>query len=233
MGDWLQQTSTNLRAASAGRYGEIIRLHITPELGKVQLTRLTPQQVSRFYTKLLDAGLSRTTVNNIHAVLHKALDQAVRWGLVNRNVTDAVDAPSRSRPDHVTWNGEQVRLFLAEADKDEFAALWWTAVYSGMRRGELLGLKWEDVDFEGGTVSVKRTYSRGADNKFTLGKTKTASGRRSIPLPAQVMSRLRAHHTRQMDALLSLGDDYMDRRLCVRQCYRPANTPQYSQRPLS
>jgi integrase len=209
--EWLRQASANLRPASVGRYGEIIRLHITPELGKSQLTKLAPQQVSRFYTKLLEGGMSRATIANVHTVLHRALDQAVKWGIVTHNVTDRVTKPSKGKPEHrAMWNDEQVRLFLAAADKDEFAILWWVAVYSGMRRGELLGLKWEDVDFDGGSVSVKRTYSRGAANKFELGKPKTQTGRRLVTLPSQVMARLKAHHLRQMDVRMEAGEYYQD-----------------------
>jgi integrase len=186
-------------------------LHIVPELGKIHLTKLTPQQVSRFYTELLEGGMSRATIANVHTVLHKALDQAVKWGLVNYNVTDRVTKPNKGKPaQYAVWNDEQIRIFLAAADKDDFAALWWVAVYSGMRRGELLGLKWADVDFESAALSVKRTYSRGAGNRYELGNPKTTSGRRLVTLPSQVMTRLKTHYTRQMDARLSVGDDYMD-----------------------
>ncbi len=208
--DWLKQASANLRPASTGRYEEIIRLHITPVLGKVVLNKLTAQQVSRLYASLLER-LSKSTVSNVHTVLHKALDQAMKWDLVSQNVTDKVDPPSKGKPEHHTWNDEQVRAFLRAADSDAYAALWWLAVYSGMRRGELLGLKWQDVDIDGASITIKHTYSRGVGNKYELGSTKTQSGRRTVTLPGQVLSRLKAHHTRQSDARLHLGDDYIDR----------------------
>ena len=80
-----------------------------------------------------------------------------------------------------------------------------------MRRGELLGLQWKDVDFDGGAVSVRRSYSRGADNKYGIGEPKTTSGRRLVTLPSQVMTRLKAHHLRQMDVRMEAGEYYQDR----------------------
>ena len=209
--DWLKQASANLKPASAGRYEEIIRIHITPAIGKVQLTRLTPQQVSRLYTTLKDAGLSGSTISNVHTILHKALDQAMRWQLVNRNVTEQVDPPRKGKPEHTIWNSEQVRAFLAVSDKDVYASLWRLAIHTGMRRGEMLGLQWTDVDFAKGALTIKRTYSRGAGNHYEIGSTKTMSGRRQITVAPVVVEWLKTQYTRQLDTRLSQGDDYLDK----------------------
>jgi integrase len=207
---WLKHISATIRPASHGRYSEVVRLHIKPELGKVQLAKLTPLQVQRFYGKLLDDGLSKSTVNNIHAMFHRALSQAMKWGLLTRNVTEMTEPPTRTKREYIVWTGDQVRSFLAVAERDEYAALWRLAVYTGMRRGELLGLKWEDIDLNKAVLSVKRTYSRGTDNKFEAGQTKTASGRRQITLPSNVVESLRTHRVQQLEARVHLKGDYHD-----------------------
>lgn len=216
LAEWLVTAEQTLRPASFGRYQEIVRLHLTPGLGKIQLAKLTALQVKTFYSKLLTPGtnrkkeLSKTSVNNIHNMLHKALDEAVRLGLLVRNVTDLIDAPKRTRPEHTTWTGEQVRAFLAVADTDAYAALWRLAVYTGMRRGELLGLKWDDVDLERAVLSVRRTYSRAEGGSYRLGSPKTASGRRQITLPPLVVNALRQHRVQQLEHRLKLGEAYTD-----------------------
>lgn len=207
---WLQHAKTSLKPGSYGNYGEVIRLHINPTLGRIRLAKLTPLHVQSLYNDLLEKGLSRSSVHKLHCIFHKALDQAMKWGLVFRNVTEAATPPSRPKPEYIVWNPEQVRAFLAQASKDEYAMIWRLAVYTGMRRGELLALKWEDVDFERKVLSVKRTYSRGTDNKYEMGSTKTASSRRQITLPSSVVEGLRAHYIRQMEARLELGVDYLD-----------------------
>jgi integrase len=211
LGEWLLHVAPTLRPASRGRYAEVIKLHIGPVLGRVLLAKLTPLDVQRLYADRLAGGLSPTTVSLIHNMLHKALKQAVRWGLLTRNVTEMVEPPSRARSQYTVWTGEQVRTFLAAADRDEYAALWRLAVYTGMRRGEMLGLQWADVDFERAVLSVKRTYSRGTDDKFELGQTKTASGRRQITLPSNLVGTLRAHRIKQLEDRLQMGEDYQDK----------------------
>jgi integrase len=210
LNDWLPIAAQTLRPASYGRYEEIVRLHIVPALGKALLAKLSPLQVTKFYGECLAGGKSKTTVNNIHNMLHKALDEAVRLGLLLRNVTDLIDAPGRSRPEYITWTGEQVRAFLEVSDVDDFGALWRLAIYTGMRRGEMLGLKWEDVDMERAVLSVRRTYSRGEHGRYVLGAPKTASGRRQITLPSSVVTSLRQHRVRQVEQRLHIGEAYKD-----------------------
>jgi integrase len=187
-----------------------VRNHFEPEIGHVQLVKLSPLDVQHLYTEKLASGLSPTTVVFLHNILHKALKQAVRWGLLVRNVTEAVDPPQEAKPEYMTWNEQQVVRFLGIADEDKLAAFWRLALLTGMRRGELLGLKWEDIDITRGTLSVKRTLSRSGDGTYTLGAPKTTAGRRSIALPRSAVESLRRHRIKQWEARLALKGTYID-----------------------
>jgi integrase len=207
---WLESAAPTLRPATARRYRDVARLHIVGVIGNLRLAKLTPGDVQRLYADRLAAGLSPTSVHHIHAILHRALDQAVRWGLLMRNVTDAVDPPRRSSPEMRAWDARQVAAVMAAGASDDLEALWRLAVFSGMRRGEILGLRWADVDLEGGELAVRRTLSRGATSRLEVGEPKTAAGRRRVSLSPSVVESLRRHRVRQLAQRLAAGPAYVD-----------------------
>lgn len=207
---WLEAVEPSLRPATFRRYADMLRVHILPQLGTRQLAKLTPADLQRFYANRLAYGLSSTTVHHLHVMLHRVLKQAERWGMVSRNVGSMVDAPRRTFPEITTWNLEQVNHFFTVSDRHDLAALWRLALLTGMRRGELLGLKWEDLDLDRGTLAVRRTLSRGKEGRWELGQPKTAAGRRSIALPASCVTSLRKHRARQNAERLRLGEIWED-----------------------
>jgi integrase len=210
---WLESAAPTLRPATARRYRDVARLHIVGVIGNLRLAKLTPGDVQRLYADRLAAGLSPTSVHHIHAILHRALDQAVRWGLLMRNVTDAVDPPRRSSPEMQAWDARQVAAVMAAAASDDLEALWRLAVFTGMRRGEILGLRWSDVDLESGELAVRRTLSRGATSRLEAGEPKTAAGRRRVSLSPSVVESLRRHRVRQLEQRLAAGPAYVDQDL--------------------
>lgn len=210
---WLPSIEPTLRPSTHRRYSDLMRQHVIPVLGGVRLVKLAPLDVQRLYADRLDAGLSPTTVHQIHNVLHRALRQAVRWGMTMRNVTEAVDAPRPVNPECHTWDAKQVATVLAVGDETHLAPLWRLALLTGMRRGELLGLMWKDVDIDRGVLAVRRTLSRGTGGTWEFGAPKTASGRRAIALPLSVVDALRRHRVRQLEERLALGDAWEDRGL--------------------
>jgi integrase len=210
---WLESAAPTLRPATARRYRDVARLHIVGKIGHVRLAKLTPSDVQRLYADRLTAGLSPTSVHHIHAILHRALNQAVRWGLLMRNVTDAVDPPRRSSPEMRTWDTRQVAAVLAKAADDDLEALWRLALLAGMRRGELLGLRWGDLDLDAGTLSVRRTLSRGSSSRLEIGEPKTGAGKRRVSLPASAVESLRQHRKRQLKQRLAAGPAYVDQDL--------------------
>src|SRR3712207_3778489 len=152
-------------------------------IGRRKLARLTALDVQGLYRDRLDSGLSPSTVNKIHTVLHKALSQAVRWDLIPRNPTDAVKAPRPVTKEMHPLSAEEARRLLKAAKDGELEALYVLAIHTGMRRGELLGLKWSDVDLENGRLPIQRTLTR-IDNgrRVALGDPKTRRSRRTVGL---------------------------------------------------
>jgi len=146
---WLEEVhKPTIRLTTYVKYRKIIDSHIVPALGHVRLQKLTPQQVQSFYRKKEREGLSPKTINSIHGVLHKALDNAVRWNLVARNVCDAVSPPRIVKAEIQPLTMEQARVLLRAARGHRLEALIVLALTTGMRRGELLGLKWQDINPE-------------------------------------------------------------------------------------
>jgi integrase len=213
LAQWLEAAAPTLRPSTNRRYLDLVRLHLVPVLGNVRLSKLGASDVQRLYADRLAAGLSPTSVRHVHGVLHRALDQAVRWGIVGRNVTEAVDPPRRITPEAKTWNAQQVATVLAAAGDDDLEALWRLALLTGMRRGELIGLRWRDLDLDRGILAVRRTLSRGHGSALIAGEPKTASGRRQIALPASAVDVLRRHRVRQLEVRLAAGPVYDDRDL--------------------
>ncbi|HST06368.1 MAG TPA: site-specific integrase [Chloroflexia bacterium] len=208
---WLEASASTVRPGSQRRYEDVVRLHLTPIIGRIGLAKLTPLDVQRLYQDRLARGqLSPATVNSVHVVLHKALKQAMRWGLLTRNVTEAVDPPRRTMPVYATWTQPQVAQFLKAADAHEHALLWRLALLTGMRRGEILGLRWDDVDTARGQIAVRQTRVRGADGHYEFGEPKTQKSKRSIAIPPTLADALRKLHITQHEERLALGlgEDY-------------------------
>ena len=210
---WLSDcVKDTIRVSTFERYKSIVELHISPALGRLRLKALTPAHVQGFYRGRLDSGLSPATVQKIHVVLHKALSQAVKWSLVPRNVTEAATSPRPTPKEMCPLSADEVRKLLETARGDRLEALWVLAVHTGMRQGELLALKWTDVDLEAGKVSVRRTLTR-VKGHYTLGEPKTKRSRRTVKLTAAATTALRSHLSNQMQDMDRLGDLYQDQGL--------------------
>lgn len=177
-------------------YKTIIDLHVVPELGRIPLSKLKPGDVQDLLNKKSAAGLSNRRVEMIHAVLRTALNQAVSWGELPRNVAALAKPPRTSRRDLKPFTPEEAQAFLIAAKGDRLEALYTVAVAIGLRQGEILGLRWEDVDLENSTLTVRHALQR-VDGELILVEPKSDSGRRAINLPAFAVRALKEHHTRQ------------------------------------
>jgi integrase len=209
---WLDAVRPSLRPRTFVRYEQLVRLHVRPDLGALALTKLSPQHLQRLYTSRLDAGLSSTTVNHLHALIHKALSNAVRWGTVNRNVADLVDPPRNRHFEIATLTAEQTRAFLDTAAGNRLEALFVLAVTTGMRQGELLGLRWRDVDLDVGMLQIRGSMQATPDG-LRIMEPKTPDSRRQVALSKQPVEALRRHRVAQAVERLRVGAAWEDNQL--------------------
>jgi integrase len=216
--DWLENTQReSIRARSYERYEEILRLHIVPALGQHLLHQLTAQHLQAFYARKRKEGLSATTISLIHTVLHKALACAVKWNLVARNVCELVSAPRRDQFEVQPLSAEQTHQLLEAARGHPLEALFVLALATGMRRGELMALKWQDIDFATGTIHIRRTLSR-IPSKLTAEKgkgyeeaePKTRKSRRSIVIAPFAIQALKRHRVHQLEVKRKAGPVWQD-----------------------
>jgi integrase len=195
---WLvDSVRDTVRSTTFERYEQVVRLHIRPVLGKLKLKNLSPAHVRGLYREKLDAGLSPRTVQYVHVTLHKALKQAIMDGLIPRNATEAVKPPQVRREEMQPLSPEQVKVLLEAARGERLEALYVLAVTMGLRQGELLGLKWEDVDLEARTLQVRRTLTT-AKGGPVLSTPKTKGSRRSVKLTQSAVEAFRSHLQRQL-----------------------------------
>ena len=189
---WLSSIKGTMRVGSWKQYEMVVRVHVNPALGTLKLEKLTALHVQSLYRQKLDSGVSPRRVLYVHVTLHRALKQAVKWLLIPRNVTDAVERPRPTTREIEPLDEEQVRRLLEAARGNRLEALYVLAVTTGLRQGEILGLQWKDIDFGRGILGVNRTIFGGVVN---LPKTKKS--RRGIRLSKTALSKLSEHKSRQ------------------------------------
>jgi integrase len=194
---WLADyAKPNLSPKSFERYESIARVHLIPALGRIALTQLRAEHIQALYTSKLNAGLNARTVRYHHVVLHKALQTALKWGLISRNVSDSVDVPKAKITEMQTWDESTVSQFLEVARDSQYYALFYTALFTGMRRSELLALRWQDIDFIYSQIYINRALHQLQDGSYIFTQPKSSRGRRTIALPPSAILTLRDHHDR-------------------------------------
>ncbi|CAN5548750.1 site-specific integrase [soil metagenome] len=211
---WLADSARGtVRKSTYDSYEGQLRRYVHPTLGRLALKKLTELHVQGLYRSMQDRGLSARTVRYTHAVLRRALKQAVRWKYIPRNPCDDTDPPRVQRDEMRPLNQNQARRLLSVAgasgpngEPDRFHALYVLAVHTGMRPGELLALKWEDVELEAEILSINRTLSM----KGEFAAPKTAKSRRRIRLTAGSIAALKAHRKRQLEERMRLSSLWRD-----------------------
>ena len=206
---WLRDyCRPNLSSRTHELYSYICNKHLIPKLGNKRLVDIRPQHLQRLYAEKAESGLSNRTVQLIHVTLHKALKNAVKAGLLVRNITESVDAPKIQRREMHVMSETDLHLFLEYAKDSPYYALFYTSLFTGMRRAELLALRWSDIDLELCQLSVTRSmqYIHGEDkkNRISFKEPKTAKSRRLIALSPSTVITLREHKAKQVDLRQSL-----------------------------
>ncbi len=206
---WLESVKPSLRPSTHKSYCDIARCHLIPALGHIPLAKLGPQHIQQMLAAKRQTGLSPRRVQYIRAVLRRALGQALRWGLVARNVATLVDPPRQERYEIKPLSPDQVATLLEAARGDRHAALYTLAIATGLRQGELLALRWTDLDEGRQSLTVGATLQK-VDREFRLLEPKTARSRRAIDLPAIAVAALRQHRASQLEERLRLGAAWQD-----------------------
>jgi integrase len=202
--EWLEGTvKTKVRSSTYTSYRDIVRLHLEPELGKVRLSKLTQTEVQRLLNQKLKEGLSPRRVDYIRAVLRGALNQALRWGRVSRNVAGLAHSPRIPKHEVEPLTPSQAAVLLDTVKGGRLETLCRVALALGMRQGEILGLSWDDVDLDEGVIHVRHSLQR-EDGTFVLVELKSDRSHRTIgPIPSDLIDALRAHRTRQAEDRLA------------------------------
>ena len=197
---WLPAIESTVRPTTFSGYRAHINLYVVPQLGAQQLQRLTPDQLSRFYRDLHKGGgrdggpLSANTVRRVHATIHRALRDGVRWGHLQRNPAQMAVKPRQPNvgtSNATTWTAAEVKSFLSTVEGERLQALWRVAVTTGLRRGELLGLRWVDVDVTGRRLAIRQTVTS-VGSQVIFGEPKTKRGKRSVALDSQTAKAISA-----------------------------------------
>lgn len=214
--EWLADKQTKVRPGTFRSYAWLVEHHIMPRIGRLELAKLRPSHLQKLYTDMQsgDEPVSKRSVLHAHRILHQALERAVKWGYLPRNVADAVEPPRPPRQEMRVWTAEELASFLQAARRSRYYVAFVLLSSTGMRVGEVLALRWEDVDLQAGLARVVRTYSY-TGKGYRIEEPKTESGRRSIALPPAVVDLLRRHKTEQAAHRLMVGSAWEDNDLVV------------------
>jgi integrase len=207
---WLETVKPSLGPRTFQHYEMVVRLHLVPDLGRLPLDKLAPQHVQGLLARKSAAGLSAQSVRHVRTILRIALNQALKWGSVGRNVAALTVAPKLARKRFYSLTPEQARQLLDAAQDDRLQAVFTVALSLGLRMGEILGLRWQDVDLDGATLTINQAIYRIAGKGLVAAEPKTDRSRRTLFLPETVRAALRAHRVRQLQEHLSAGSRWRD-----------------------
>ncbi len=204
--DWLENVHKHkIRDSSYAVYRQLLNNHVLPAFGHVKLQKLTTRHIDTLYVSKLKEGYASETIRAIHRMLHAAFDDAVRWKRISSNVCDDVKPPRPEQHETQTLTKEQSKQLL-EADKEHrLRALLTLALATGMRRGELLGLEWRDIDFEERSLYIQRTINRIGKKGIVVSEPKTVKSKSKIMLPQFAIDALQSHREQQEEKRKEAG----------------------------
>ena len=215
LSNWQVTTEPSLRPKTYGQYLQIIRDYLIPAFERVKLAELHPYLIQSLYDKLVIKGTGRRTIRLIHSVLHRSLNHAIKMGLIGRNPASATTPPKPRKNELKVLDASEAQALIiaTTATEDPFLALYQLALTTGMRQGELLGLKWDDVDWERGSIRVVRQLRRIPNKGFEFAQPKTKSGVRVIKIGENTLAILKDHRRRQFEEMSVVGDSWVESEL--------------------
>jgi len=209
---WLASIDATLSAKTYERYEEIINKHLIPNIGHHKLNKLQPLHIESLYAEMLrngridgKGGLSKTTVEHHHRVLKKALSKAVKWQYLSRNPCDIVDPPKPEKNDIQTLTVEETQQFIGKAKDSNIYLPILLAVTTGIRLGEVCGLRWMDIDLDNKRLSIRQVMSESRRYGIIIKEPKTRNSKRSITLPKTTVEALRKYKAEVSKLRLQLG----------------------------
>ncbi len=210
LNDWVETViKPNKRPKTSASYEQVVRIHLIPGLGKFRLTKLTAQDVQRFLNDKAKSGLSPRSVQYLRDVLRNALNQAVKWDLVPRNVALLINPPQVKKHEFTSLTPAQAKTLVNEAKNHRLSALFTVVMAIGLRIGEALGLRWNDVDLNAGTLRVANQLQR-INRRAQLTAPKSAKGARTVALPKFAVAALKAHRKRQDQERRESGHEWQE-----------------------
>lgn len=212
--DWLETKKSTLSKSTFMQYQRIVTNHIIPALGNRELIKLSPADIAKFYSALMEEKrLAESTIGDIHKVLTAALNQAVKWDMIVKNPASLVQKPKAKKKELNTWTQDEAKRFLAVSKNYRTHIAFLLALTTGMRQGEILGLRWKDVDFEEGTIQVVQTLSH--DGKELNPGAKTQTGNRRISVDSNTLHELKEHRKLILKEKMKQGAKYTDLDLVI------------------
>ncbi len=196
--DWLETKKHQVAKQTYSYYSQIIRDYIKPVLGKYKLTELNPRRIQRFYNQLLEIGVGLRTIEKNHTIIHASLNSALKYGLVASNPDSVTDPPKPKKKEMDYLNQDEIKQFLSVAKEkhERYYPLFYLAIVTGMRQGELLALKWKNVDLDRGVIEVVANLRRIPGGGLEIGKPKTKTSIRSITIGSESVQVLKDHQNR-------------------------------------
>lgn len=208
---WLEEIAKpRLRQNTFDSYSWIVKKYIKEKLGRIKLSDLQAVQIQKLYTELQKKGLAPKTIRYVHTILSSALKQAVKWKMFIQNPCDLCELPRLVKKEMKCFTPDEAKRFLEASKTSKWFVLFLLIIESGMRPEEYFGLQWKDIDFEQSYLSVRRVVIEGKKGGFYFAETKTKKSRRKIPVSSSVITALKAHKHKQLEARFKLGADYQN-----------------------
>lgn len=209
---WLVHHKTTVRPRTFENDADMLRLYIRQTLGGLPLSKLRPQHIQEAYAELQnrEQPIGGSTIRRAHAVLHHALESAVRWDMIRSNPSERVDLPKVQSKPREAMNAKEADVFLKACELDRLGVVFLFMLTTGVRPSEALGLKWSEIDWEKGTAAIRRTlhHERKGGGYRMEEATKTEGSARTVVMPAHTVEALRAWKTRQDAFILSRGEKF-------------------------
>lgn len=216
VGTWLRSwydlyAQPNIRTATADKYQLFIEEYVTPKVGHIKLTKLTARDLQKLYKELTEHGrvrpdkqgnysLSTTTVRSVHLMLHCAFERAVKERLIQRNPTEDCIAPKVQRKEMSILKPEDISAYLTAADKHNALPMFYLELVSGLRKGKLVALRWDNLDAKNRTISVSKQYIRNPNGEVALSRPKTETSIRRVSIPQEAVDLLIQEHDKHPDS---------------------------------